>query len=172
MARRNPYRTSLSTVTPASLDELFGIAKDLDAEDGLRLSYRVLPWKRIILTVHYHPEPTLGDYIGKLAKKLRVEIFIEKSAELPRVRFDVSGARELQLVSEGTWPRRLSELDSVESARVRVDSVVRFGLGGGECRFFVSSYDAAELAPKFEHVFPWEKLQLPALLGRPWFMQL
>jgi hypothetical protein len=172
VARKSPYRASLTTTTPTSLPELFGHARDLDGDDGLRLSYRVLPWKRIIVTVHYHPEPTLEAYIAKLAKKMRVEIAIEKSDELRHATYQVTGERELQLVTESTWPRRLSELDKVESARVRVDPAIRFALAYGECRFFVSSYDPAELAPRFERAYPWEKLLLPPLIGRTWFMQL
>lgn len=159
-------------MVPRSLAELFGHGKDLQADDTLRLTYSVLPWKRIIVTVHVRPEPTVSAWIERLSAKLSVELFVEKSDELDWARHRVVRSYEARLVQDGTNHRHpLTTLDGVVEARLKVDSRISFALGKGELRFFVSDYDPAELAPKFERAFPWDALELPLLLGRTWSLQ-
>lgn len=171
---RNPYRSSFSTVTPRSLADLFGEGKDLDVDDSLRLTYRVLPWKRIIVTVHVRPEPTLAGWIEKVSRKKKsVELFVEKSEKLAYAQFRVVRSYEVRLEQAGmSYTHPLADVDDVIQGRFLVDSRVSFALEKGELRFFVSSYDPAELAPKFDLAFPWEELELPPLLGRTWSIKL
>jgi hypothetical protein len=161
-------------VTPRSLVELFAHRRDLEADDaGMRLKYTVLPWKRVIATVHVRPDPTLADWVERLSRERRIELAVEGSEKLPWTRFTVQRSDRAVLVRETTAERfPLRELDGVTAGRVRVDSRIRFAIGNGECRFAVSSYEPSELAARFELAFPWSELELPPLVGRTWLMQL
>lgn len=174
MTGHNPYRSSLSTVTPRSLDELFAHRRDLETDDGMRLKYSILPWKRAIATIHVRPDPSLGDWVERLSRKRRIEISVERSENLPWARFTVaqrsSSAVLVQETIGESFPIR--ELDGVTAGRAHVDSRIRFAIGDGECRFAVSSYEPSELAARFEKAFPWAELELPPLVGRTWLMQL
>jgi hypothetical protein len=169
----NPYRSSLSTVTPRSLDELFAHRRDLETDDGMRLKYSVLPWKRVIATIRVRPDPSLADWVERLSRKRRIELSVEGSENLPWARFVVQRSYPAVLVQETsaeTFPIR--ELESVTAARIQIDSRIRFAIGDGECRFAVSSYEPSELASRFERAFPWDELELPPIVGRTWLMPL
>lgn len=168
----SPYRTNAATIRPESLDELFAAKSNLKTEDGLSVSYRLLPWKRHVFAVRYEPG-SIGTFIRDLARESPVSIDVIRSPEVAAGRYGVDGDCVIrQGVAQhelGRGDHDLEVLDRVTAAKVRVGGV-RFGLAEGKLLFEVSGYELDELAQRFSAAFPWQSLPLPPLLGRDWLV--
>mgnify|MGYP003382627586 FL=1 len=168
----SPYRTSAATIRPESLDQLFAAKSNLKAEDGLSVSYRLLPWKRHVCVVRYEPA-SIGAFLQPLASNATFRIDVLRSDEVATGRYGIDGARLIrQDAREHEFEREshdLEVLSRVTSAQVRVGGV-RFGLAEGKLLFEVSGFEVDELSQRFSAAFPWQALGLPALLGREWLV--
>lgn len=169
------YRSNASSLRADTLEQLFGARLNLRAdEDGLALSYRLMPWKRHVSTVRFTPS-SLAERLAELARTRKVTLDVLRSDRLTGGRYRVDRLYGEPRLLRGTLPSDDAREESlplelvadVRAAHVRVDWV-RFALGDGELRFEVSSYEPDELAPRFRQAYPWERLELPALTGREW----
>jgi hypothetical protein len=172
--RRDPYRQSGASITPRSLEELFGARTGLETDDGLRLAYRVLPWKRHLATLHYKPA-NLSAYVGELASRGAVRVEITGESELPRRRYQVVfvGATGglVWIDPDRGFPEHF-DLNELGQADAQLSfGRIRFGIAGGELRLSVSSYDPDDLAQRFRDRYPLEALGVPNLLGRVWLLR-
>jgi hypothetical protein len=163
----SPYRTNAATIRAETLEQLFAPRSNLKAEDGLGLSYRLLPWKRHVFVVTYEP-PSLAGFLVELDARTPVSVEVLSSETLTSGRYEVSGD-SIGWATYDSWrdQRSIDELAAVAGARVTALDT-RFGLGGGKLHFEVSGYDADELPARFRARYPWEALGLPPLTNRDW----